>query len=221
VLFIDAVSSYGANQVVACFAVREEARFFKPSPEWRTVVTVAITGIGRQNASQAVAKLVGSTSPALVLSCGFAGGLNPDLKRGEIVFSADDLLNVSDQLRRVGAKPARFHCSSRVAVTAEEKRHLWRNTEADAIDMESEIIRSFCRERGIPSATIRVISDAADEDLPLDFNALLTPANKLSYLKLATQLVRSPAKIARLIKLRKDTNQAALQLGYCLRSLLQ
>jgi nucleoside phosphorylase len=221
VLFIDRVNSDGIHQVLVCFAVKEEARFFKPTPRSRIRAAVAITGLGQQNARRTIEKLLDSASPALVLTCGFAGGLNPELRRGDIVFSCDDGLPVSDSLRRFGARGARFHCSARVAVTAEEKRRLWLSTNADAVEMESEVIRNLCRERGIPSATIRVISDAADEDLPLDFNALLTPAKEINYLWLATQVARSPAKIPRLLKLGKHTKQAAVQLADCLGHLLQ
>src|SRR5262249_927850 len=149
---------------LVCFAVKAEARFFKPAPQWRTPARVTITGIGKKNAARAVQRVVEQVPPALVLTCGFAGGLNPDWPRGTIVFSVDDGLNLTSILLQLGAKPGRFHCSARVALTAEEKQQLREATSADAVDMESEVIRQLCRERGIPSATIRAISDAADED---------------------------------------------------------
>src|SRR5262249_6323271 len=159
---------------LVCFAVKAEARFFKPAPEWRTPARVTITGIGKKNAARVVQRVVDQMPPTLVLTCGFAGGLNPDWPRGTIAFSVDDGLNLASTLVRLGAKPGRFYCSARVVLTAEEKHRLCKATSADAVDMESEVIRKLCRERGIPSATIRIISDAADEDLPLDFNALMT-----------------------------------------------
>src|SRR5580765_3529076 len=119
------------NRPLVCFAVKEEARFFKPSPQWRIPALVAITGIGKQNAARAVRRLIEKSSPAFVLTCGFAGGLNPNLKRDTIVFSVDDGLNLSAALHQLGAKPACFCCSSRVATTAEEKRRLWKSTGAD------------------------------------------------------------------------------------------
>src|SRR6266545_2354314 len=108
------------NRALVCFAVKEEARFFKPSAKWSIRATVAITGIGKQNASRAVQRLVERSLPALVLTCGFAGGLNPSLKRGTILFSVDHGLNLSHALLQFGARPGCFHCSSRVAVTADE-----------------------------------------------------------------------------------------------------
>jgi nucleoside phosphorylase len=108
-----------------------------------------------------------------------------------------------------------------VAVKAAEKQQLWESTRADAVEMESAIIRQFCRERGLPSGTIRVISDTVHEDLPLDFNTLMTPKQNLNYLRLAAELVRSPGKLSPLLELQKRTTAAARHLGQCLQALLE
>jgi adenosylhomocysteine nucleosidase len=209
------------HRALVCFALKQEAQFFTPSPQWRTSANMAITGMGQSNAACVVRQLLANSSPSLVLTCGFAGALNPKLPRGAIVFSTDDGLNLSPALLRFGAKPVRFHCSPRVAVTSAEKQQLWESTRADAVDMESEIIRQLCRERGIPSATIRVISDSAEEDLPLDFNALMTSEQNLRYLRVAAELIRSPGKLSQLLELRRSTTAAARQLGAYLNELLE
>ena len=86
--------------------------------------------------------------------------------------------------------------------------------------MESSAIRAVCRERNIPAATVRVISDTANEDLPLDFNALMTPDYRLSMAKLLGKLMREPAKIPKLMEFQKRTVVAARQLGETLEKLL-
>jgi len=68
---------------------------------------------------------------------------------------------------------------------------------------------------------VRVISDTAAEDLPLDFNALMTAQQKINFAKLAWQLARSPAKIPRLVELQRTTTFAARQLGHVLQKLLE
>jgi hypothetical protein len=79
--------------------------------------------------------------------------------------------------------------------------------------MESQPIRDVCREQRILSATVRVIQDTAQEDLPLDFNQLLTPEQEMSYAKLALALLKSPGKVGALVRLQKHTQLAARELA--------
>ena len=174
-----------------------------------------------------------------MLTCGFAGGLNPDLKLGEVVFeiyprssrgdeaqikignrqsaignqSEPPYVGCYEKLIAAGAKPAKFFCADRIATTVAEKKKLRAETGADAVEMESAAIHAICRERGIPCATVRVISDTAGEDFPLDFNALAKPDMSLAYGRLARAIAKSPGKIGGLMKLQKNTRFAAERLA--------
>jgi uridine phosphorylase len=152
------------------------------------------------------------SSPELVLTCGFAGGLDPNLNPGDVVFELSDS-EIGNRLLAAGAKPAKFFCADRVAITAAEKKKLREETGADAVEMESAAIHTVCRERGIPCATVRVISDRANEDLPLDFNALTKSDLSLDYSKLVLAIAKSPAKVGKLMKFQKQTRFAAERLA--------
>jgi adenosylhomocysteine nucleosidase len=208
------------RKVLVCFAVKEEARAFQKLVEKGDSLRVILVGMGKRNAERAIRAALAEERPTLVLTCGFAGGLSPGLAMGSVVFAADSETGLEPALLAAGAKPARFHCAERVAVTVEEKRALREATGADAVEMESQIICSVCREQKIPSATVRVILDTADEDLPLDFNQLMTPDLKMSYVKLAMVLAKSLGKVGALLKLRKQSEAAATKLGQVLADLL-
>lgn len=156
----------------------------------------------------------------MVLSCGYAGGLNPGLPTGAVIFDSDDA-TISAALENLRIKRGCFHCSSRVATTRDEKTELRRSTSADAVEMESSVIRQISRTAGIPSATIRVISDAADEDLPVDFNPLMTAEGKIRMSGLLWQIARRPRVIPQLIALGSTTSRAARRLAQCLEDLLR
>src|SRR5207237_6341172 len=112
-----------------------------------------------------------------------------------------------------GARRGRFHCAKEVAGTSERKRALWEMTRADAVEMESQVIASVCSEQKIRCAIVRVILDPADEDLPLDFNWLMTAEQKMDYWKLAWAIVKSPSKIGALLRLQKQSETAAEKLA--------
>jgi hypothetical protein len=261
-----------------CFALKEEAGPFRKMAAGKPDVSMLLTGIGRRNAEKSArdflnggASVLASRSqdlslkqarpastlapPNLVLTCGFAGGLNPELKLGDVVFEVANAplapslsppggervsgrtgegfeesagkketgvkskptdLGCHDLERKLisaGAKPAKFFCADRVATTAAEKKRLRNETGADAVEMESAAIHAVCAEHGIPCVTVRVISDTANEDLPLDFNTLARPDKNLDYGKLLLAIAKSPGKIVALMKLQKQTRFAAERLA--------
>jgi nucleoside phosphorylase len=231
-----------------CFALKEEAAPFRKIAAGMAAsaqADILITGIGCQNAGKSVREfLAGGASvpasrlqdvstgqarlartlapPDLVLTCGFAGGLNPDLKLGDVLFEiGNQKSEIGNKLVAAGAKPVKFFCADRIATTVAEKKKLRDETGADAVEMESAAIHAVCAERGIPCATVRVISDTANEDLPLDFNALVRPDQSLDFGKLAWAAAKSPGKISALMQLQKKTRFAAERLAAVLSKILQ
>jgi nucleoside phosphorylase len=200
------------SPILVCFAVKEESKFFEPS-RVNNHCERLVTGMGRKNAGEKFRQFLAGDRPQLVITSGFAGGLNPQLSTGAVVFEEDRDVALGNKLRELGATPARFHCADHVAVTAADKLALWKSTGADAVEMESSVIRSICLENNIPSATIRVISDAAQEDLPLDFNALMTADDRINWVRLATKLIGNPQKIPSLMKFQRQTISAARKLA--------
>jgi len=196
--------------ILVCFAVKEEARFFQARSG---ACEVLITGMGQGNAAASIRRALSTTRPRLVITAGFAGGLNPELMNGTVLFDEDQEAGLGAKLLKCGAMPGKFHCTDCVAVLAAEKQVLRQLTGADAVEMESSVIRTICGEHKIPSATIRVISDGATEDLPLDFNALMTHRQRINFAKLAWTLIRAPGKIPQLQRFQKQTVFAARRLG--------
>jgi nucleoside phosphorylase len=256
-------------RLLLCFALKEESRAFQKLVAARLDLSVLLTGIGQRNADRAIRQALAQQSPKLVLTCGFAGGLNPELAVGTVLFSVDEnqlgTVNpaplrqgsrISDApplpcgavapkpedrsgvgsveqvfalppehlaavLVASGARRAKFHCADRVAASAEAKRALRLSSGADAVEMESGVIRGICGQHKIPSATVRVISDGANQDLPLDFNRLMDSDQNLRYGKLTAALLKSPGKIGALLKLQKQTRAASEQLGQVLVKVLE
>ena len=202
-----------------CFALPEEAKPFRRHVQSLPAVKLLVTGIGRGNTERALAAEWRTTPPAVVLTCGFAGGLDPGLELNSVLFQTGDTI-LAEQLKARGFRAARFHCAARMAVTAAEKNALWRETGADAVEMESAHAHRLCRERGVSCATVRVISDTAGEDMPLDFNTLTTPEMRMDFGKLALAVVKSPGKIAGLLRLQRQTAAAASALAEALHQLL-
>jgi uridine phosphorylase len=248
-----------------CFALKEEAApFRKIAGGLRRGhhISILLTGIGHQNAEkslreflaggegvpasrsdghlQSQARLAGTLAPPnLVLTCGFAGGLNPDLKLGDVVFEIfpssrrgneaqikignklePPYVGCCEKLVAAGAKSAKFFCADRIATTFAEKNKLRDETGADAVEMESAAIHAVCEEMKIPCATVRVISDTANEDLPLDFNALSKPDKSLDFSKLFLTVAKSPGKIGMLMELQKKSKFAAEKLAEVLAKLI-
>lgn len=201
-----------AQSTLVCFALPDEAGAFRQRCAERKDISILITGIGKRNAGMQFRDFLENIVPERVFTCGFAGGLNPDLVTGDVVYETRDAA-LARRLSLVGVRPAKFFCAPFIATTGAEKSGLRHATGADAVEMESEIIHAICGERGISCATVRVISDTAHEDLPLDFNKLSKPDLSINYGKLAWAIAKSPGKIPALLRLQKSTRFAAQRLA--------
>ncbi len=210
------------ENILVCFAVVEETKGLRIQDSGFRIqdlkVRVLVTGMGKGNARLSVEEAIRQRKPDLILTCGFAGGLNPEIARGTVVYSApEDFPNIS---RLTGARQATFFCHDRIATTAEEKRKLWERTRADVVEMESGEIQKVCAEQNIPCAIVRVISDSAQENLPLDFNELLRPDMSLNLPRLIGRVLMSPSLIPKLLRLQRHTKEAARNLSEALGALL-
>ena len=206
---------------LVCFAVKQEARSFQKLIRKSQSAKILVTGIGMGNAEKSLRFALKSPLPKRIFLSGFAGALNPELQVGTLLFDARSTpSNWVEQLRECGAKPATFLSSDRIAITAAEKRDHFFQSGCDAIEMESKTISEICTRNGIECITLRVISDAASEDLPVDFNALMTSDRRLSPVRLAWALAKAPQTIPALLRLGKNSAHAAAKLALALNALV-
>lgn len=212
-------SPLGADPLIF-FALESEARPFRrllPSPPPCRVV---VTGMGPQNTRRALLTLQPPHQIPYVLTCGFAGALNPSFPLGAIVVEADENDALRQPLLDTGATAGSFLLVDRIVARAEHKQQLRTSTGADAVEMESGIIREACRQQGLPCAIVRVISDIAAETLPLDFNQFLNRNGGIQFVRFAGALIRHPAKVRDLLKFQSQLRQCARNLADFLSRLL-
>ena len=120
----------------------------------------------------------------------------------------DPALRVGDVLEGSG-----ILTSNRVAVTAAEKRALREQTGASAVEMEAGAVEAKAREWGVPFGCVKVVSDTASEDLPLDFNRCRDREGRFSRVRIAFAALARPWAISGLMRLDRHCRAAAEKLG--------
>jgi adenosylhomocysteine nucleosidase len=143
-----------------------------------------------------------------LVSVGFCGALDPALEIGDIVVSGGEVQSPKPFVR------GEILSSDRVAVTAAEKRALRQRTGAIAVEMESAAVAAKAREWGVQFRCIKVVSDTAREDLPLDFNRYQDATGGFSRGRIALASLRHPFRsIPALLRLDRNCRTAAKRLG--------
>jgi len=144
-----------------------------------------------------------------ILSIGFCGALDPALRIGDIVVSGE----VPGGL---GASFVRGDVVSvdRVAITVRDKRDLRAATGAAVVEMESAAVAQKAREWDVPFGCVRAVSDAAGEDLPLDFNLYRDADGRFERTRIALAALGRPFTVLpRLVRLDRHCRRAAERLG--------
>ena len=143
-----------------------------------------VSGPGRAAAERAIAALIAGHRPNWVVSAGFAGALVKDLQRGDLVVANQIMETGGGRLSidfRLAETPG-VHVGSlltvdRIVRTANERRRLADEHGAMAVDMETFAVAEACRREQIRFLSVRVISDALDDELPEDIEHLMQQQN--------------------------------------------
>ena len=176
-------------------------------------VVLAANGPGPRLAGIAVDLLDAGPVSAFV-STGFCGALAPRLNPCDI-FVGTSVNGAPLQLPRHsprGMSHGPLLSMDRVITTVDEKRHLHSSTGADAVEMEAAGVAQ--RAGTAPFYCVRVVTDTAEEALPLDFNQLRNPEGRFSRAKIVGQVLRRPFPLmSQLIQLDRRCRSAAFALG--------
>lgn len=188
----------------------------------RDEVTVLLTGMGRENALKAMSSIPLELHEVCI-SAGLAGSLHSMLKLGEVVATRltgtvqQDLAFASDPALfelagSCGAKSADMSLTSeKIAATADEKEAL--SHSGNIVEMESTHVLAAAQHAGVPAIAARAISDAFDEDLPVDFQRVLDTHGHLKWGGLLKEVGLSPYRIPLLIQFGRQSRAAAKSLA--------
>jgi adenosylhomocysteine nucleosidase len=181
----------------------------------RSAVVVR-SGAGTEAARRATRAVLAGHQPGWVISAGFAAGLDPRLRRYDILMAnelvAADGRRLSLELKVDPADLARTpHVHVGCLLTAdetirtpEEKRSLAARHQAMAVDTESYAIAEVCREAKARFLAVRAITDPVDETLPSDVQRLVDQKTRTAQLGAAVgALWRRPASFKDMYRLKE------------------
>jgi nucleoside phosphorylase len=188
---------------------------------------LAANGAGPKLAAQAVevairAMMVAELSSSkleAVVSTGWCGGLDPELRKSQIVTATQVLdlsTNETFDCAPVTADgqfvPGIIASQDRIANDAGEKERL-RASGAIAVDMEAAGVAARARRAGLPFCCIKVVSDCAAESFPFDLNKFRTSEGRIARGKIVLQALTHPNRLPVLFQLKRRTGDAATALG--------
>jgi hypothetical protein len=111
-----------------------------------------------------------------------------------------------------GAKPVSISLTSeKIIATADAKEDL--SQEGSIVEMETTYVLAAAMHHHVPCAAIRAISDAADEDLPVDFARILDSHGHLKIGGLLKEVGLSPYRIPLLIQFGRQSRAAGKSLA--------
>jgi hopanoid-associated phosphorylase len=177
----------------------------------------------------------------LLVSFGFAGGLDPGLKAGDIVLSDLVVAPSGQRLAAAGGPTQRLaEAAGRDGVPltrgavlgvqdpvalSKDKLALHERFAAIAVDMESLGVAEAASFAARPFLSLRVIIDAAGRDVPPAAVAAMGATGRLRPLALFGSLIRTPSQLPDLLRLagdaavaRRSLRRAAQALGAAFRT---
>jgi adenosylhomocysteine nucleosidase len=228
---------------VIAFALRRESLYFRGAfPPRRAVaggpcpayllglgpqpVVVLETGPGAPATARGLEWLLANLPepPAVILSAGFSGALQPQAEVGDLVL-ASEVVSPAGQIWQAtwapdaGLPRGRLLCVSELVAEPTDKRRLGECFRAVAADMETAALAQLCKAHQIAFGCLRVISDNLATRLSPRL-VTLVQGGRVSPRRLAAAVLRHPVLLLELWRLARATRTAARELAEGLGTLL-
>jgi adenosylhomocysteine nucleosidase len=186
------------------------------------------SGMGSRRAAQAAELLITSSHPQLLVSVGVAGAVFTDLQVGDVVAARNTcsleagwpgplqpLALLSDaawQAAEQVLQKRKVRLFSGTAVTtrgSQSIQHQPAEMINPVLEMETTGIASVALEHGLPLLSLRAISDSPAAPIPFDLEEMLDEQDNLRMGEIVRLTLRHPVLIPRLIRMGRNTTQAA------------
>ncbi len=191
------------------------------------VVDVLLTGVGWENsiynAARDSLRVLFGANPDFCVSTGLAGGLKPEWQCGDVVAATEISVHESDRKVRSNryALAIAGKCGAKIAHNLVTWNHVVSQPAAkqamgkfaDLVDMESYFVLAMASGAQIPVVAVRAVSDASDEELPLDFSKVTDRQGHLKVGPLFRELAMKPARIPGLFTFGRRTRKAISNLA--------
>ena len=193
------------------------------------IVALILTGPGKAAARHGTEVLLAGHRPRWIISAGFAGGLDPDLSRTDLVIPAEvmDLegnrLGIDSPIQElpgVQRLQGRLLTVDRLIARPAEKAELRQAHAADLVDMETSSVALLARDRSLRFLAIRVISDDARVELPAEVARLLAHSGSYRMGVALRAVWHRPAVLKDFWTLHAHALEAADRLASCLKRVL-
>ena len=173
---------------------------------------LAANGAGPRLAAAAVKAFA---RPDRIVSTGYCGALDLALQPSDVVICSR-VIEADTNRRFETADEFGATCLSgdRFIQTGREKQTLRQTTGASIVEMEAAGVAAEAESLGVPFHCIRVVTDTANEDMHVDFNAARDEHGRFRLSRIALLALRHPFKrIPELLKLNERAQAATARLG--------
>jgi nucleoside phosphorylase len=187
-------------------------RFFEEND-----VVLVCGGIGAMPARRAAEAVIALFSPEIVYSVGFAGGLDPQSKVGEVIHPRR-VINAGDGSSVSLNEGDGVLVSFGSVASPDQKRKLRDSFGAQAVDMEAAAVLRAAEAHTIGFGVIKAISDESDFDFP-ETGRFVDSEGRFSEINFALFVALRPWLWRRVCCLARNSNQASRSLCSHLRQL--
>lgn len=209
--------------IAVAFALEFESAYFRARHDQRLRVAIWLLGNMGLAAAQGLERQIRESKPKLIISAGFAGGLQPGLAVGDLVLGQNFTTPEIKQKLRLSEswKTGDLVTVDAVMEQGAEKAALGERTGAMVVDMETQHLAAVCHQHDIPMVSLRCISDAMNDNMPVPANTLLDPkTGRPQPLKLFQYLVTNPGSVPGFNRLVANARTAQARLAAGLEEVL-